>query len=268
MTVAAAFHGALQSDISLRRTVLEESSLPLRGQVFQVVFIMRVLGAVTGSWCGQDRDHENIFLCKLCKLRHIQWFADSVLGTPRASQLHLSSLLSDPSCKRAVRIPCCWICWSLQITFLCGLCWFYVVNLVTHFYLIWLFLFFALHVVCYSRTNTQTACPWRPVPCCSSPKSLQIFAPHQPLSPKTWAVTRGGAAEGRGGRPAGVKLAHGSRCSWLGEFSKGLPCLQSSRRKGTWLWGCMCQCTCLRGFVVRPGVGGGGGGLQLVSVCV
>lgn len=49
MTVAAAFHAALQSDISLWRTVLEESSLPLRGQVFQVVFIMRVLGAVTGS---------------------------------------------------------------------------------------------------------------------------------------------------------------------------------------------------------------------------
>lgn len=159
---------------------------------------------------------------------------DLVLGTPReTASSHQSCECSNLQKGSSVRITCCWICWSLQITFLCSLCWFYVVR-PGNTLLSYLPFSLLCSPCCLLFQNKYAhRLPLEAGAPCSSPESVQIFAPHQSVSPETWAVTRGGAAEGRGGRPEGVKLAHGSERGWLGALSKRLPCLQSTRKKGT-----------------------------------
>lgn len=82
---------------------------------------------------------------------------DLILGIPRAQQLCPTSPLGDPM--SSIRIPCCCICWFLQIVFALVFVDFVSLDLVTHFYLICLFLFFALGVVCHSRINTEPPAP-------------------------------------------------------------------------------------------------------------
>lgn len=105
-----------------------------------------------------------------------------ILGIPGAKQLCLTSPLGDPM--SSIRIPCCCICWSLQIIFAVVFVDFVLLDLVTHFYLICLFLFFALSVVCHSRINTEPPAPGGHA-LCSSPQGVQIFAAEQPLSSET-----------------------------------------------------------------------------------
>ena len=90
---------------------------------------MKVLVAVIGSWQGQDRDHENIFLCQSYwdTDSDSQWL-DIGHSERQTASSHQSSEWSNLQKGSSARITCCWICWSLQITFLCGLCWFYVVR--------------------------------------------------------------------------------------------------------------------------------------------
>lgn len=152
---------------------------------------------------------------------------DLILGIPGAKQLCLNGVLGDSM--SFIRIPHCCICWSLQIIFAVVFVDFVLLDLVTHFYLISLSLFFALGVVCRSRINTEPPAPGGHA-LCSSPQRVQIFAAEQPLSPETWAATRGGAAQGRG-KARGCETSTRPRGKWPGEFRKLLP---GSRATGKW----------------------------------
>lgn len=115
---------------------------------------MEMLVAVTGPWCGQDKDHKNIFLCELSW----QWFPMTWYWAFQEPNSSVSPVLWVIQCPPSGSVCCC-ICWSLQIIFAVVFVDFVLLDLVTHFYLICLFLLFALGVVCHSRINTEPPAP-------------------------------------------------------------------------------------------------------------
>lgn len=84
---------------------------------------MKVLFA--GSLHEQDRDQKRFFNVNCHKT---QWFTKTLYWALQQTKSSVSPAfeLSNLQKGSSVRISCCWVYWALQITFLCGLCWFYV----------------------------------------------------------------------------------------------------------------------------------------------